>query len=94
MSELPTCRSCKTPIVWGITAKAGARIPLDVGTWDDGNMVRVGITDRDVPIVVVLTRDQLDPARERGHVALIRSHHASCPDGDKWRRPKPPKGAP
>jgi hypothetical protein len=31
------CRSCETPIEWAITIK-GARIPLDLGDHDDGNL--------------------------------------------------------
>jgi hypothetical protein len=82
------CRSCNAPVVWAITSKTGAAIPLDPNPIADGNVVRIGTATRGAPLVLVLTDEELGRARKQGVVQLYRSHFASCPDADRWRHPR------
>jgi hypothetical protein len=82
------CRSCEAPIVWAVTSKTGAVIPLDPQTFDNGNVVRIGTATRGAPLVLVLTTEELALAQNHGEVALYRSHFASCPDAGQWRQPR------
>lgn len=64
------CRSCGAPIEWAVTRK-GSRIPLDVGSRPDANIVidELGIA-------------QVVPAGD----GVRTSHFATCPDAAKYRR--------
>ena len=90
MSEV--CARCKAPVVWAETAANGKPIPLDPEPVDDGNIAlhkrRVGI-----PVATVLGRRQLDALRGQAvrfgpPLVLYRSHFASCPFADEFRRRK------
>lgn len=92
VSEPAFCRSCKAPIVWAVTSKTGARIPLDPDRHPNCNVVVIGSANGVVPLVLVLTNEELARAQSYGVTALFRSHFASCPDADKWRRQPRTKG--
>jgi hypothetical protein len=87
------CRSCGQPMEMGVTVRAGADMPLDLGTFDNGNIAIVGRTHDGKPLALVLQRADLDRARERGVLDLRRSHFASCPDAEKWRQRPTKRGA-
>ena len=70
------CRSCHAPIEWAITPK-GSRIPLDVGTYSDGNIV----VDADGVAHVIGALDE-QPFLAR------RSHFAICPGARSYRKRK------
>jgi hypothetical protein len=85
--RVSTCKSCGARIIWARTS-LGAKMPIDQLATSDGNAVVVGrVLGESTPIVVVLTRDSLARAREQGDLLLYRSHFASCPDAEQWRRP-------
>jgi hypothetical protein len=76
------CRSCRAPIVWARTVN-GKRMPVDRDPTPDGNLVLAvpGVDDTE-PYVTVVDPDQPmldDPPR-------YRSHYATCPDADRWRK--------
>jgi hypothetical protein len=75
------CRSCGAPILWAET-DGGKRAPLDLDPVPDGTFV---IADRNrwgTPRVAYVPADALliDDAPR------YRSHYATCPDADRWRR--------
>jgi hypothetical protein len=81
MSEftLDSCSSCHQPIIWAITTKA-KRMPIDAEPQPDGNVAldfRAGMD----PLARVLTVTQ-----QFGLKNLRKSHFATCPQADKWRR--------
>jgi len=85
------CTRCKAEIIWAETEN-GKPMPLDPEPVEDGNVTlhkrRVGI-----PVAVVLGRKQLDnlhahAVRFGPPVVLYRSHFASCPFADQFRRPR------
>jgi hypothetical protein len=75
------CKSCGAPIVWAVSVNTGKALPLDPEAGTEGN-VRLEWTRDGTPYVTVLTDKQR--AGHRG--ALYRSHWATCPDSQSWRR--------
>jgi hypothetical protein len=75
MSDGPFCRSCRAPIEWART-ESGKAIPLDVGEFDNGNIV---VTDG---IAYAIGRD----VSEFGQKHRRRSHFVSCKQAAEWRR--------
>jgi hypothetical protein len=71
------CRACKAPIVWART-EHGRAMPLDPEPDSGGN---IAIVD---DVAVVLTRAVLE--RLTGERRLYRSHFATCPYRDEFRR--------
>lgn len=65
-----TCRSCGAPIQWAITRK-GSRMPLDIGSHPDANIV---IDDAGIIDVV--------PAGQGVRI----SHFVTCPNASAHRR--------
>ena len=59
-------------------------MPLDANPASDGTIV-AAFVHPDGPLGVVLTGEVLAWARDND-ATLYRSHFASCPDADKWRR--------
>lgn len=81
------CRSCQAPIVWAETEgndkKASRAMPIDAdpatgapALFDDGNLVQIGTTGAGKPRVRYVAAG---PGR-------MRSHFASCPERDNWRK--------
>ena len=68
------CRSCGQQIVWAFT-EPGRRMPVDAGPHPDGT-----ITLRTVAGEMFAVIDPGEPGPKH------RSHFASCPQADKWRR--------
>lgn len=67
-----TCRSCRAPIIWAVSAKTGKPMPLDYARVDEGV--------RWQPDAENVARQC--SGRELGHV----SHFATCPDAVRHRR--------
>ena len=85
------CDSCSEPIEWAVTSKLGKKMPLDVGFFGDGTIVVIGTAPGGMPLVLIVSKADLDLAREHGTIQLRRSHFATCPDAPTWRRPRPKK---
>lgn len=68
----PVCRRCGDDVVWYRTV-AGKPIPLDVGTFGDGNIVIEG------GLVVVLKKDDERLANE--DFPKHKAHFATCRKG-------------
>lgn len=85
MAELPkNCRSCGQPMRWVTTAATGKAMPLDPEPDPAGNVV----LSSDLlggASAQVLGAGEAFGARERGET-LYMAHHATCPQGDRWRR--------
>lgn len=70
------CRSCGAEVEWAVTSK-GKRIPLDVGTRDDGNLrVMASLFPGEATTV------QYVPPGDGDRV----SHFATCPNAEEHRR--------
>ena len=71
------CRSCNAPIEWAVVPPNGKRMPFNEP--------------------VILAPDGNDPTLPAGVVLVdmerTQSHFATCPDAERWRKNKPPKGA-
>jgi hypothetical protein len=72
------CRSCGAPILWAVTP-GGRRIPLDADPDDAGN-IALDTSSLKAVAVFVADADGTD-TRPR-----YRSHFASCPQAEGWRR--------
>jgi hypothetical protein len=77
------CGSCDAPIIWARTL-TGRSMPVDAEPSDSGTVLlelRQGFVRATVYDAV--TALSLAPVRE-----LRTSHFATCPDADKWRKPR------
>ena len=74
---MPRCKSCKAPIVFGETPN-GRAIPLDAEPNGKGSMVCINGKARHA---TAEDRALLRP--------LYMPHHATCPNVDDCRRPRP-----
>lgn len=86
------CSECKATIVWTATVN-GKMQPLDAEPNDDGNVVMTGrfrATDRGaLPESRVLTKAEREPSLfADGGPERFMPHHATCPNVEKFRRPK------
>lgn len=85
MTDLPeNCRSCGDPLLWVTTAATGKAMPLNPEPDPAGNVVLAddllgGASAQ------VLGPGEAWGARERGE-DLYMPHHATCPQGKRWRR--------
>jgi len=70
-----TCRSCNAAIFWA-RSEYGKRTPIDAAPHPEGNLVVVGGTAR------VLRKGQAAPEG----VLRYRSHFATCPERQLWRK--------
>lgn len=88
MSPLATkdrCRSCRAAISFGITAK-GKRMPLDV---EPVESLPSPLLPRDLRgLQVFVDRSSIRSAtiEDVGRNPIFRSHFATCPDADRFRR--------
>lgn len=81
---MATCKSCQAEIVWAFTEE-GKLIPLDPGTFEDGNLRIIGgVMPDGRPIV---TREGKPTVKyvQPGH-GNRRTHFASCPNAKSHRR--------
>lgn len=86
-----TCRACKKPIQWA-TSELGKAMPIDAEPDARGNVELVLIGGGPGVGARVRAGDALDYARSTG-TTLFLSHHFTCPEGDKFRRNRPTRGA-
>ena len=77
------CRSCGAAVTWTVT-EAGKRMPVDFEPHPDGNVLLLPPYPNvpDTPRASVLGPLEVEIAT----AALHRSHFATCPDADSWRR--------
>lgn len=76
---LDSCSSCHKPIIWAVTTRAKA-MPINAEPETDGNIAldfRPGMD----PLARVLNTTQ-----QFGRKNLRKSHFATCPQADKWRK--------
>jgi len=82
------CRSCDAEIIWAAT-EAGKSMPLDAKPDPFGNVElscdRSGRHPRRKPVATVLAGLFLAEAQSAGR-ELFMPHHATCPQGDAWRK--------
>lgn len=81
---METCSACGSHMIWAISP-SGARSPIDYAPSEKGNVLLLSPTDLGQVLAVVLTKDGLDLARERG-IPLRLNHFASCPNAEEFRR--------
>lgn len=82
MNPNTTCRSCRAPVRWCITAANGKRMPIDPVPVPDGN-VWVDHIEGGTPIVMVALHHDAVP---RNVPLTYVSHFVTCPDRDTWRK--------
>jgi len=76
-----SCSACGAPIRWATTTK-GRRMPIDPEPHPEGNIRLQELDDGIAPIAHVL--DALDASMTSE--PLYRSHFATCPEADEFRR--------
>ena len=76
------CRSCHAPVYW-VTTEKGKDMPLDRDPVPDGNIVIS-------PKGLAVYRKKSDVPQLPGieEPPRYKSHFATCPDRDSWRKPK------
>lgn len=89
------CRSCQARVIWTVTSpelKSGHPMMVDADPHPDGNVLLARDPSipheagKPVPIrATVMRPGQLAGARADGN-PLYRSHFASCPHADSWRK--------
>lgn len=72
--------------MWARNITTGRMMILDAAMNLDRGNVEVDVTGHE-PICRVLDQDGRAAARAAGS-ALYLSHHATCPDGPAWKRPR------
>jgi hypothetical protein len=81
------CRSCGADIIWAPLAATGGLIPLDVQT-ELAPAEKLVAYNSHSELCRVLTRsDVRDAQLADPHVTFHKSHFATCPEADKWRKP-------
>jgi hypothetical protein len=77
------CRSCRAEILW-VGTERGKAMPLDRGPYqgDDPRGLFVIRTDSGKPLAIAATPDAFPDE------PVYTSHFSTCPDRDKWRRPR------
>jgi hypothetical protein len=83
--KVTNCRSCGAEIVWVRLMPTGARAPVDAQTDLDGNLLlEEAAIAGDPPTAVLVSRARA--AELVGTKPLFRSHFASCPQAEQWRK--------
>lgn len=75
------CRSCGAPMIWLRSASTGNLMCLDAEPVADGNIV---ILDGKA----VVRKGDLFEENIAADAPRYKSHHATCPDAAKYRKPK------
>lgn len=77
--QISKCRSCGAAIIWAVTRNEKS-IPLDAEPSPEGNVVLDDLRNATVlgPLDLLL--------HDRDAQPLYMPHHASCPDGEEWKR--------
>lgn len=80
--EMSTCRSCRAPIVWAITAQ-GYRMPVNEKPAADGNLAIDPLSKSSGFLAARYLKkdDELRPGEWRGT-----SHFATCPNAGEHRK--------
>lgn len=73
------CRSCRADIVWAIT-RSNTPMPLDAEPSPVGNVQVDDLRNATVlgPLDLLMWDREATP--------LYMPHHATCPDGEEWKR--------
>jgi hypothetical protein len=78
-----TCRSCGAAVIWLAISPGARAMPIDAEPHADGNVLADLVTRRGI----VLSAGSLEVVRiDTPDEPLYRSHFATCPDADAWRR--------
>lgn len=78
-----TCRSCGAPVIWGVSY-TGRRMIFDAEPAPDGEWYFEPGPRPDEPRAIGVGRSGALPLLGDGR--LYRSHFATCPDAEEWRR--------
>jgi hypothetical protein len=73
------CRTCDKPIIWAVTSRL-RDMPVDAQPVPDGN-IRLEPREGMQPVARVLS-----VAEQFGKKSLRKSHFATCPQAERWRR--------
>jgi hypothetical protein len=86
--SLGRCRSCGAEVIWSPVAATGSLMPLDVQT-ELAPEPKLVAFNPETQVCRVLKRSDLRDAEQwMSHgVTIHRSHYATCPDAERWRRP-------
>jgi hypothetical protein len=76
---IEACRTCGAPVVWA-TTKNDKAMPIDAQPVADGNVELAAGPTPGTVAATVLSGPSLMPG------PLRKSHFATCPDADDWRR--------
>jgi hypothetical protein len=79
LPRVSRCRSCGAPIRWAQT-ELGRRMPLDAEPYDGPEPAGLFVLRAGVAVAV--------PPAVFDDEPRYRSHFATCPDRDDWRRPR------
>jgi hypothetical protein len=77
-----TCRTCRAPIVWVVTAASGTSMPVDPDPVPDGNLELIDAGPGQQPRAVVVDPGQLSLDGAPRYV----SHFVTCPQADQHRK--------
>jgi hypothetical protein len=78
------CKACEATMIWAISP-AGARSPIDYAPSEQGNVLLLSPTGLGEVLAVVLSKDGLELARNRG-LQLRTSHFVTCPNREEFKR--------
>jgi hypothetical protein len=79
--QVSACRSCSAPIVW-VGTERGKAMPLDAQPYDGDDpsgLFVIRVVDGKALAIAV-------PPEAFAGEPLYRSHFATCPQADQWRR--------
>lgn len=78
------CRSCFAPIIWAVNDHTGSRMPVDSEPVEGGNVILTWGRPGEAPTATVLGRDAASVSAQ----PLYKSHYATCPHANQWRKAK------
>jgi len=81
------CKSCGADIIWAPVAGTGGLMPLDTQTELAPEAKLVAYNSASELCRVLKKSDVRDANLADPHVTFHKSHFATCPQADKWRRP-------
>lgn len=86
LRAIDKCKACQAPIMWAETS-AGKAIPIDVSAAADGNIVLYPGPGSG-KLIALFGEKALSGSTER-----YKSHFATCPRADHFRKPRKRSGA-
>lgn len=77
-------------MTWAMST-SGARSPIETAVSEAGNVLLLHPRGLEVTLAVVLSKEALEMARERG-LPLHLNHFSTCPERERFKRPKKTAG--